>query len=58
MWWRGEAHTALEQSDAVVAEDAGLERPAGVREVQLLILPSTVEAGSRGNSGHSQSGSG
>lgn len=49
---------ALEQSDDVVAEDDGLERPAGVREVKLLIPSSVVEAGSCGNSGQSVNGSG
>lgn len=49
---------ALEWSDDVVVEYAGLERSAGVTEIKLLILSSIVEAGGCGNSGQSMSGSG
>lgn len=55
---KGRRACALEQPEDVVAEDAGLERPAEVREVELLIPSSTVEAGSCSNSGQSVSDSG
>lgn len=55
---QGEVQVSLEQPDDAVAEDIGLERPAGVRDVELLIPSSTMEAGSYGNSGQSVSGSG
>lgn len=49
---------ALEQSDDVVAKADGLNRPAEVREVELLISSSIQEAGGCRNSGQSVSGSG
>lgn len=57
-WWWGQVHGGTGAADNLVAEDSGLERPAGIREVELLVPSSPREAGSCGKSGQSVSSSG